>query len=360
MASNQNCNKIIYAGRTLVDLTGDTITAADVRAGVIFHLPNGSVATGTMNEGERVYYGACSTAAATQAKAVTISGITALTAGLSIRVKFANAQTYNGNPTLNLNSLGPVSIKRNGTTDAARYEWQAGEVLDFVYDGTYWIIVNGGAATTTYNGETKLSSSVSSTSEAQAATSKVANLLAKDFSDVEASTTASKAYIPGQFFVYAGQLYKVTAEIASGGTITPGTNCTASSFSAEYKDHEEKIKAANTAAMDNFLHLRSHEQKIEKTETTVEKHTDNLTTEMKVVELTNTASYPFNNSIKTVALATARDALDYTVDIEVPSKVSNIGNLLITEKQLNGFKISYDGSAKSVSVRLTIKGGFNT
>lgn len=117
-----------------------------------------------------VYYGTCGTAAATQAKAVTISGVTALSAGLSIRVKFTNAQTYNGAPTLNVSELGAKSIMRNGTTAAARYEWLAGEVVDFIYDGTNWVIADGGVATTTYYGVTKLSSSTSSTSTALAAT----------------------------------------------------------------------------------------------------------------------------------------------------------------------------------------------
>ena len=40
-------NKVIYGGRTLIDLTADTVTAADVQSGVTFHLPSGATATGT-------------------------------------------------------------------------------------------------------------------------------------------------------------------------------------------------------------------------------------------------------------------------------------------------------------------------
>lgn len=40
-------NKVIYGGRTLIDLTADTVTAADVQSGVTFHLPSGAVGTGT-------------------------------------------------------------------------------------------------------------------------------------------------------------------------------------------------------------------------------------------------------------------------------------------------------------------------
>lgn len=40
-------NKVIYGGNTLVDLTADTVTEADVLNGVTFHLPSGSVGTGS-------------------------------------------------------------------------------------------------------------------------------------------------------------------------------------------------------------------------------------------------------------------------------------------------------------------------
>ena len=40
-------NKVIYGGNTLIDLTGDTVTASDVLSGTSFHLPSGETATGT-------------------------------------------------------------------------------------------------------------------------------------------------------------------------------------------------------------------------------------------------------------------------------------------------------------------------
>lgn len=40
-------NKVIYGGEVLIDLTGDTVTAADVQSGVRFHLPSGEIGTGT-------------------------------------------------------------------------------------------------------------------------------------------------------------------------------------------------------------------------------------------------------------------------------------------------------------------------
>lgn len=44
----------------------------------------------------------------------------------------------------------------------------------------------------------------------------------------EASTTATKRYEIGDQFILSGVLYTATAIIANGGTITVGTNCTAS------------------------------------------------------------------------------------------------------------------------------------
>lgn len=117
-----------------------------------------------------IYYGTCDTAADTQEKVVTISGITSLYTGLVIAVRFTYYQNYDGTPTLNLNNLGAKNIKRNSASDAARYEWKATEVISLVYNGVYWQIIDGDTASTIYYGYTKLSSATDSTSEVLAAT----------------------------------------------------------------------------------------------------------------------------------------------------------------------------------------------
>lgn len=48
MANNQYINKVVYGSGTLIDLTGDTITAADVVSGKKFHLASGATATGAI------------------------------------------------------------------------------------------------------------------------------------------------------------------------------------------------------------------------------------------------------------------------------------------------------------------------
>lgn len=44
---NSYVNKVIYGGTTLIDLTGDTITAADLQSGVTAHDKSGATITGT-------------------------------------------------------------------------------------------------------------------------------------------------------------------------------------------------------------------------------------------------------------------------------------------------------------------------
>ena len=104
---------------------------------------------------EPVYYGTCSTAAATAAKITTITDFpTTLHTGIRVSVKFSNDNTV-ANPTLSINGGTAIAIKRYGTTavsTSAASSWNAGSVVDMVYDGTNWIITNWN--NTTYSGMT--------------------------------------------------------------------------------------------------------------------------------------------------------------------------------------------------------------
>ena len=121
--------------------------------------------------GSNIYYATCATSASATAKvATTVSNDFELVTGAMVRVLMTNANTYNGTATLNVDNTGAKNITRVGTTTTTRYFWTAGEVVDFVYDGTQFVMSNKGVATTTYYGETKLSDSTSSTSTTLAAT----------------------------------------------------------------------------------------------------------------------------------------------------------------------------------------------
>lgn len=47
MANNTYVNKVVYGNDTLIDLTADDVTAADVLSGKKFHLPSGAEGTGS-------------------------------------------------------------------------------------------------------------------------------------------------------------------------------------------------------------------------------------------------------------------------------------------------------------------------
>lgn len=82
-----------------------------------------------------------------------------------------------------------------------------------------------------------------------------------------------------------------------------------------------------------------------------------LEEEIGQVALTNSETFPFNNSIKTIALQKQRDNLNYRVITEVISADGEVGNVIVTDKQLNGFKIAFTGSAKNVTIKYYVQGG---
>ena len=70
-------NKVIYGGEVLIDLTGDTVTRADVQDGVQFHLPSGEISTGTSTKDS-------DTSDATAQPAEILSGKTAYARGTEL------------------------------------------------------------------------------------------------------------------------------------------------------------------------------------------------------------------------------------------------------------------------------------
>ena len=91
------------------------------------------------------YYGTCPTQASTNAKVVTLdvdNDNFTMKAGVMISVLFSNANTA-ASPTLNVNNKGAVAVKVFGTTNASASPraWEAGEVVTFVHNGSYWMMV---------------------------------------------------------------------------------------------------------------------------------------------------------------------------------------------------------------------------
>jgi len=95
-----------------------------------------------------MWYGTSSTAAGTAAKVVTCPDF-ALSAGVAIAVKFTYAQTYNGQITMNVNSTGAKQVRDYGQfyDGYSKCAWDANQTMLFVYDGTYWNLLNGAIIT---------------------------------------------------------------------------------------------------------------------------------------------------------------------------------------------------------------------
>lgn len=81
--------------------------------------------------------------------------------------------------------------------------------------------------------------------------------------------------------------------------------------------------------------------------------------EVGTVTLNNTKKLPFNNSRTTIALKKPRASLDYGVEIieATASDAKPIGDIVANARQLNGFALSYSGSAASVTIKYKVTGG---
>ena len=100
--ANTYKNKVIYGGQTLIDLTNDDVTRADVAAGKQFHLPTGEITTGTNT------YDA-DTSDATAVAAEILSGKTAYKAGQELTGTMPNRGSQTG--TINTKA-GSVTIQQ--------------------------------------------------------------------------------------------------------------------------------------------------------------------------------------------------------------------------------------------------------
>ena len=123
-------------------------------------------------------------------------------------------------------------------------------------------------------------------------------------------------------------------------------------------DMEVEVKDSHLAIrilIDGYLPLRRYNDKYGDT------ILEEMSGEIRTVTLTNSKDYPFNSTVSTpvsVPLTTNRRNLYYSIEVEVTSVEGGlVGDIHITDKQLNGFKVSFDGSAKSVTLTLRIKGG---
>lgn len=149
-----------------------------------------------------------------------------------------------------------------------------------------------------------------------------------------------------------------TITLAPAGTvIQQGTNMSATNFN----NMEYGIADADLATRILTVAIRDADDRLTVNATdisaAVAEYKKEFAVEEKTVNLTNTAAYPFNNSVKSVSMTSARKNKNYFIEYEVTAKNGNVGEVEISDKQLNGFKVAFTGSAKSVTLKLFIKGG---
>lgn len=168
-----------------------------------FNPPSASTAT-------QLYYGTCSTAAATAAKTASITGFpTTIFAGMKVVIKFTYANGV-ANPTLSINSGSAIAIKRYGTTapsTSADTSWNAGSTVQMTYDGTNWIIDNW--LNRTY-------SVISQT-------------------NIEATAGTSSGLITGQRFKQGYDANHTITELYKSDTGLSGTQSATWTYSADYR-----------------------------------------------------------------------------------------------------------------------------
>lgn len=89
-------------------------------------------------------FGTCTTSASNAAKAVTVENwvntLNEESIGARVCVKFVDPNTIS-HPTLDVNNTGPLQIRHGGAILHSSQHWNAGAIIEFVYDGTYWNVV---------------------------------------------------------------------------------------------------------------------------------------------------------------------------------------------------------------------------
>ena len=195
----------------------------------------------------------------------TVSALQAMTALKNQRLSFPFSSVT---PT----SASEVCLKAvvsNLTVNSGFYINEVGiwakDASDALADPVLYSIVAANTADylPAYNGSTPSTieqdwyTTLSNTATATIQVSSSAYALASDFTDfqaniadIEASSIASQAYEKGDYLIYAGQFYKVTAPIAIGDSLTVGTNIEATNVGNEISNIESGSKIRMTFGED--------------------------------------------------------------------------------------------------------------
>lgn len=137
MADTKNVSKVIYGGKTLIDLTGDTVAADQVQKGVTFHDKTGATVTGTCTKDS-------TTTDATAAAGEILSGKTAYVNA----AKVTGTMTNNGSKKTDITTKAQKVTIQNGFHDGSGYVQisateQAKIIADNILEGVSILGVTG-------------------------------------------------------------------------------------------------------------------------------------------------------------------------------------------------------------------------
>lgn len=163
---------------------------------------------------------------------------------------------------------------------------------------------------------------------------------------------ASPGYMPADTGVsQTGIVLKIITEVGNASKVDLKVDLAAV---ATYGD----VERLRSEAERNFTLSTIHTTQVDQRLLQAERLLSDLNGVSGELTLNNARSYPFNNSTATVPIAPKRNNLDYNVSVDVLSETGGFAeDIVIFDKQLNGFKIRFTGSAKKVSLRYKLTGG---
>lgn len=166
------------------------------------------------------------------------------------------------------------------------------------------------------------------------------------------STALTKGYMPADTGVAkSGFDFKVFVEIGNATNVNLIVDPAAF---ASYNDLKALGLDIEKAFLSNLVYISQVDQRLLQSERLL----NDLNGVSGNVTLNNSRSYPFNNSVVTVPIAKTRNNLEYSVDVDVLTETGGFaGDVIVHDKQLNGFKLKFTGSARSVNVRYKLTGG---
>ena len=141
----------------------------------------------------RIYFGTCSTAAATNPKVCTVETFQTITdggvekprVGTVIAVKFSNTNSSTSTtPQLDVNGLGAARIYQSAAvlaTSKSAWAGTANQIIYYMWDGTYWVVLSNsvGNSNTTYSEISTTEANSTSSSTTRLITGRRLNTFAK-------------------------------------------------------------------------------------------------------------------------------------------------------------------------------------